>query len=151
MFSPITFSGDTIMCDVSTIIRQRQASVRRELDRRGISLKALSFDSGIPYPTLLSYFPREGSEKPAAAIPMAAVYALCGHAPADLLSLLLPDGFQIVRASEEIDHDTLAEIAGQYCVEMRKATHPESPGGREISECEDRSLRSAAAKLKLVA
>jgi hypothetical protein len=53
------------MADAVKIVRQRQLAIRREMDRRGIALKQVEFDSGIPYATLLSYFPLEGSREPA--------------------------------------------------------------------------------------
>lgn len=129
------------MADSVTIIRERQYVIRREMDRRSIALKAVALDSGIPYPTLLSYFPEQGTREPAQ-IPGGAIYALCeGKAlPADLLSLLLPDGWQIVRAPEAIDHDALCDLAGQYIAQKHAAHHPESELGREIGPNEDRGL-----------
>jgi hypothetical protein len=102
----------TIMTDNVAIIRARQLGIRRQIDKRGIALKLVAADSGIPYETLLTYFPQEGSREPAQ-IPGGAIYALCeGKAlPADLLSLMLPDGWQIVRLPEGIDHDRIAEMA----------------------------------------
>ena len=35
------------MRDESSIVRDLQLTIRRELDRRGLPLKAISFDSGI--------------------------------------------------------------------------------------------------------
>lgn len=124
----------------NAIIRSRQLTIRRELDRRNITLKGVAFDSQIPYPTLLSYFPGERDREPAT-ISGAALFALCGHIPADLISLLLPDGFQIVRAPEDIDHDRLAEAMADYLSVKQHAHHPDSPGGREIAPCEDEKLR----------
>ena len=138
------------MCNSVTIIRSRQISIRREMDRRGIALKAVEFDSGIAYATLQSYFPQDGAREPAQ-IPGGAIYSLCGALPADLLSLLLPDGFQIVRAPEAMDHDDLARKVLAFQT-VKAASHcPESPGGREISPCEDVKLRECAADMGIAA
>lgn len=141
-----------IVHDNVAIIRSRQTAIRREIDRRGIALKAVAFDSGIPYETLLTYFPIEGGREPAQ-IAGSAIYALCEgkSLPLDLLSLLLPEGFQIVRAPEAIDHDEIETIAREYLAQKGKAHHPLSPAGREISDCEDVTLRRCATQLKAVA
>lgn len=125
------------MCDGSKIVRQRQIAVRREMERRGISLKAVSLDSGIPYPTLASYLPADQHAEPAQ-IPGGAIYSLiAGNAlPLDLVSLLMPEGVQIVRASEQIDHDEIEDLCRDYVATKAQAHHRDSPAGREISDCE---------------
>lgn len=140
-----------ILSDVDTIVRGRQLAMRREIDRRGIALKAVSYDSGIPMPTLLSYFP--GGEREPSVLPATALFKLlAGNAlPHDVLSLILPDGEQIVRAPEDIDHDELERVARDYLAAKGAAHHPDSPGGREISECEDDALDAKAARLLAVA
>lgn len=135
------------MTDATTIIRQRQLVMRREMDRRGIALKAVSFDSGVPYATLLSYFPMEGSRDPAV-MPVSALYSLVGALPDDILSLLLPDGRLIVRVPEAVDHDEIAADMQDYLRWKQAAHHPESEAGREIGPTEDEAGR---AKLTVVA
>jgi hypothetical protein len=139
-----------IVADRNSIVRDRQLVIRREMDRRGISLKAVSFDSGIPYATIISYFPGERDREPAT-IPGGAIYALCeGQAlPADLLSILLPDGFQIVRVSEGVDHDRIAEMAADYLATKNAAHHPESEAGRDLGPNEQRELDSKVCALPL--
>lgn len=130
------------MHDESTIvavIRRRQAAIRRELDRRLIAMKVVSQDSGIPYGTLLTYFPADTDKQPAQ-IPGSAIFALAPVLPTDLMSLLLPDGFQVVRAPEDINHDEIADVMADYLTTKQHAHHPESPAGREISNCEDNVL-----------
>lgn len=122
------------------IIRERQAAMRREMDRRGIAMKVVSQDSGIPYSTLLTYFPADPHAVPAQ-IPGSAIYALTGHIPADILSLLLPSGHVVVQVPEEIDHDEIAEAMHDFLRAKERAHHPESPAGREIAPCEDSELR----------
>lgn len=129
------------MCDGSSIVRQRQIAVRREMERRGISLKAASLDSGIPYPTLASYLPADQHAEPAQ-IPGGAIYSLiAGNAlPLDLISLLMPEGVQIVRADEEIDHDWIEDLCRDYLATKAQAHHKDSPAGREIADCERQAL-----------
>lgn len=140
---------NTIPHDNVAIIRQRQTNIRREIDRRGIALKAVSFDSGISYETLLTYFPAPGTREPAQ-IPGGAIFALCyGEAlPADLLSLLVPDGWQIVRAPESIDHDALCEHLVDYLATKQAAHHPESECGPAIGPTERQSLDGKVVQIR---
>lgn len=125
------------------ILKMRQCAMRREMDRRGIALKAVSFDSGIPYPTLLSYFPQEGGREPAV-MSVAAQYALAEKdaLPADILSLLLPAGKLIVAVAENVDHDEADRACREYADAKAAAHHPESEAGREIGPNEDKALRN---------
>lgn len=138
--------SNTIMRDENVIVRDLQLVIRRELDRRGISLKAIAFDARMSYSTLLSYFPGERDKTPAT-ISGAAIYALCDAVPAELLSLLLPDGFQIVRAPEQIDHDELADLASDYMATKNAAHHPDSENGRDIGPNENVALIGKAVSL----
>lgn len=132
------------------IVKQRQRAMRREMDRRGIALKAVSFDSGLPYSSLVSYFPQDGGAEPAL-MSAAALYALAGAIPSDILSLLLPAGFVIVRAPEEVDHDEVSELVSDYLRTKEQAHRPDSPAGRDLSPCEDAKLRGKIAPLRAVA
>lgn len=136
------------MASNDEIVRQRQSAIRREMDRRGIALKAVSYDSGIPYATLLSYFPQEGGRDPVM-LPVSALYALANTEalPLDLLSLVLPAGNLIVKAPEAVDHDEASSAMRAYLKAKDEAHHPDSPGGRDIAPCEDERLRG---KLTLV-
>lgn len=135
------------------IVRQRQCDIRREIDRRAIALKAVAFDSGIPYETLLTYFPNpEGARKPAM-MPMSAVYSILEKKalPADLVSLLLPVGWLLVNVPEEVDHDEVEHACRDYLAEKGLAHRTDSPAGRDIAACEDNRLRTKAARLRAVA
>lgn len=139
--------------DRVTIIRQRQTAIRREIDRRGIALKVVSLDSGIEYETLLSYFPNpEGSREPAQ-IPGSAIFALCaGEAlPPDILSLLVPTGWQIVRAPESLDHDALCELLADYLATKQAAHRPDSECGTELGPKETATLDGKVAQIKAAA
>jgi len=140
------------MSDANEIVRQRQSAIRRELDRRGIALKAVSFDASIPYPTLLTYFPQEGGREPVM-MPMSAVYACAeGNAiPDDLLSLLLPAGCVMVRIPEGIDFDEVEEACRDFLTAKGKAHRPDSPGGRELAPVETQDLTCKVAHLRAVA
>lgn len=130
-----------IMRDANSIVRDRQLAIRREMDRRGISLKAVSLDSGIPYATVVSYFPGEQDREPAT-VGAAAIFKLLDSRalPLDLLSLLLPAGFTIVTVPDGIDHDEMETVCRDYLACKGKAHHPDSPGGREITACEEAIL-----------
>lgn len=136
------------MADVNSIVRERQLAIRRELDRRGISLKAVSMDSGIPYPTIVSYFPGERDKLPHT-ISGSAIFALCdGEAlPADILSLLVPTGWQIVRAPEGIDHDALCDQLVDYLATKQAAHHPESECGPALGPNETALLDSKVVQI----
>jgi hypothetical protein len=66
-----------------------------------------------------------------------------------LLSILLPDGFQIVRVSEGVDHDRIAEMAADYLATKNAAHHPESEAGRDLGPNEQRELDSKVCALPL--
>lgn len=119
------------MADSSRIIKQRQLAIRREMDRRGILLKIVAQDSGLPYPTLATYFPADPRAEPAQ-IPGGAIYAIAeGKAlPADLLSELMPAGWAVVRVPENVDVDEVADWAERFSA-RKLAAH------RKDSECEE--------------
>ncbi|MBL9070439.1 MAG: hypothetical protein JNM03_10660 [Sphingopyxis sp.] len=136
--------------DESTIvevIRDRQRAIRRELDRRLISMKVVSQDSKIGYSTLLTYFPADEA-KTSAQIPGSAVFALAGAIPDDLMSLLLPTGFLVVRAPEEVDHDEMADLVSDYLQAKHAAHRADSPGGVKIVAEEDALLDEKIAKIQ---
>jgi len=137
------------MCDGSQIVKRRQLAIRREMDRRGISLKAAALDSGIPYNTFASYLPADPLSDPAQ-IPGGAIYSIiAGNAlPLDLVSLLMPEGVQVVRASENLDHDTIEDLCRDYVATKAKAHHKDSPAGRELSDCERDALNVAYLPLR---
>lgn len=140
------------MTDGSKIVKQRQLAIRREMDRRGILLKIVAADAGIPYPTLASYFPADQNADPVQ-IPGGAIYALTDSKalPLDLLSLLQPSGFLVVRVPEILDHDEIEKAILDYAACKAAAHHPESEAGREIGPNEHATLCGKAAHLRVVA
>jgi len=135
--------------EIVGIIRYRQKKMREAIDKRGLLMKAVAEDSGIPYTTLLTYFPADDKKTPVQ-IPGSVIFALTGHLPADIMSLLLPVGHVIVKAPEEVDHDEIAECLHDYLHEKEKAHHPLSEDGREIGPGEDNVLRGKFARVRAV-
>jgi hypothetical protein len=144
--SQIALQGSRIMVCNNSIVRERQLAVRREMDRRQISLKCVSADSGIPYPTVVSYFPGEKNKVPHT-MPVSALFALCRALPLDLLSMLLPDDVAILRVSEGADHDELAALCLDYAMTHTAARHPESEAGVDIGPNENRNLSEKVTRL----
>lgn len=134
------------MRDSSTIMRERQLTIRRELDRRGVALKAVSFDSGIPYSTLCSYFP--GGEQQPAELPGGAIYSLFGAIPDDLLNLLSPDGWATVRVPAGVDYDEVSSVCREFIDAKERFHHPESEAGRDIGPGEGKALGKTVVKLR---
>lgn len=139
------------MTDYDTIVRERQKLIRREMDRRGIAVKAVQLDGGWDNPsTVLSYFPADRHAQPAI-MSVASLNRLFDALPLDLLSVLLPDGFTIVRVPENVDHDEISAAVQDYLRTKEEAHHPLSEAGREIGPNEDATLRGKVAHLRAVA
>ena len=139
------------MADGIRIVRERQLAIRRELDRRSISLKVISFDSKVKLPTLASYFPRDGVREPAN-MPVSAIFCLsqAKSFPLDLLSLLLPDELAIVRVPDGINHDDVAAACGEYQAAYIASRNPTSEQGIEIGSGERSQLDQVVTHLRSV-
>ena len=129
--------------DISHGTKEMQERIFRIAQRNGLTLKAISLDSGIPYSTLRGYAGHSGEP---CEMPVSALVRLIGVIPDELLSLLLPDGHAIVRVPESIDHDEIAAAFHDYLTAKEQAHRPDSPGGREIVDCEDNVLRGKFAR-----
>lgn len=139
------------MRDENTIVRERQLAIRREMDRRDISIKAVQYDGGWKNPsTVLSYFPNPDGAAEPATLSAATLYRLLRTKalPIDLMSMLLPDGFRIVHVPEEVDHDEIADVVRDYLATKDHAHHPDSPAGRDIAPCEDNVLCGKFAQVR---
>lgn len=131
---------NTILHDEAENVRAVQQVIRRQIMKRRTSLKALGIDSQIGYSTLRTYFPDpQGDQKPTA-IPVSALRLLCGVLDHDLLSLLLPDGFQIVRVPENINHDEIAAWAESYAAKKLAAHRADSECQEQIGPNEEAEL-----------
>ena len=137
------------MLDENEIVRESQLAIRREMDRRGVSLKQVQYDGGWDtVSTVASYFPL-GDKKPAIMSAAALRRLVSTKAlPLDLLSLMLPPGFQIVRAPEELDHDEFETMCRDYLAAKGKAHQADSPGGREIADCEREQLDGKVVQIR---
>jgi hypothetical protein len=134
------------MSVVNEIIRERQLAIRRELDRRQIPLKVIAYDSGIPYPTLLTYFP--GGDRKPAELPSSAVFSLCGILPDDLLNLLCPAGYAVVPVPRDTDYDDINQHCMEFVAEKARAHHPESEAGIAIGPNEQAQLAGKVVRLR---
>lgn len=134
------------MRDEAEMMRAKQYQVRRKMDEKGITLRQLADKSGIRLPTVGSYFAPEGGGRIASVIPMCAMYMILEKRalPTELIGLLLPDGMAILEVPEAMDHNDIADGFTQYLATKNAAHHPNSPAGVDISDCEDRALRSLA-------
>ena len=132
--------------DISHCTKSTQERIFRIAQREGLTLKAISLDSGIPYSTLRSY---AGNNGETAEMPVSALYKLVGVIPDELLSLLLPEGRAIVSVPANLDHDEIAEAVQDYLHAKHAAHHPESPAGRDIADCERELLDAKVVQLPL--
>lgn len=138
------------MRDENMIVRDRQCAIRREMDRRGIALKQVQYDGGWDtVSTVASYFPSAESTQQPATMSAAALHRLIRTQalPLDLLSLMLPEGFQIVRAPEEINHDEFEAMARDYLAAKGKAHREDSEAGPAIGPNERAALTGKVVQL----
>lgn len=90
-------------------MHDRQRRLGRIMAKNGVTLKALSIDSGIPYNTLRGYFPSEQAELFPNIMPITALVQLIGTIPDDWLSILTePEGRCLSKVNE--DDDGIAEL-----------------------------------------
>ena len=83
-------------------------------------------------------------------MPVAVLAKLCGVIDPALLSLLLPDGYALVRVDALSDPAALASGALDYLGLYSAARHPESELGTEIGPSEAVGLEATAARLRAV-
>jgi hypothetical protein len=139
------------MCNGTAIMRDVQRHIREQLDARGVALKVVAAKSGIPYTTLCTYFPgneRGFVEKQPAQLPAGALYSLCGSIPDDLLNLLFPDGWALVRVPSGVDYDEVSSACRDFIAEKDRAHHPDSEAGRDIGPTENAKLASNVLRLR---
>lgn len=113
----------------------------------GLSLKVISLETGIKYETLRSY---AGNKDQHSIMPVSAVNALAICIPDYLLSLLfeVSDRQLIeVEQDDEPDFDAIGDQAGDLEAEVRRARHPQSPGGTNIVPIEQNAIRAKRLRL----
>lgn len=134
------------MRDDNAIMRDTLSAIRLELINRGLSMKVCASKGGFSYSTFLSWFPAGGTPQ----IPSLAVLpGLAKALPADLFDLLLPDGFHMARCPEGVDYDEFAAGCHAFLKRKTEAHHPDSPAGRDISDCEESSLDGIVVQLPI--
>ena len=119
---------------IQTVKATQQRIFRLAERDHGLTRKAISLDSGINYDSVCNYAKGETE------MSVSALVSMVGVIPDELLSLLLPEGRVIVRAPDGLNHDQIEEAARDYLAEKGRAHHPDSPAGREISDCEQALL-----------
>lgn len=132
-------------CGIPHCTKSTQERIFRIAQRDGLTLKAISLDSGIPYSTLRGYAGHNGET---AEMPVSALYKLVGVVPDELLSLLLPEGYAITRVPEGINHDDIERACRDFLSAKGDVHHPESPAGREIADCERETLNVKVVQLR---
>jgi len=138
------------MVDANKIVRERQRLIRRQMEKRGISIKAVQLDGGWETPsTVQSYFPADEKIEPAT-MSVAALYRLIATKalPADLLSLLLPEGYLIVQAPVAVDHDEISEAVQDYLTAKERAHRADSECGPAIGPNEEKDLTAKVVRLR---
>jgi hypothetical protein len=140
-----------IMHDYDNIVRERQKAIRRQIDERKLSIKAIHLDAGWENSSsLLSYFPADEAKEPAT-MSVAALFRLLDRKalPPDLLSILLPDSFVIIRKPEGIDHDEIAKAFADYLAAKNDAHRIDSECGPAIGPREQEALDAKVVHLPL--
>lgn len=143
------------MADISLPARDSVAA-QAELFRLaqhecGLSIRVISQRSPIPFSTLKGW--KDGAAMPAWALGELADAGVPDH----LLSLITAPWKRSVVTDEETDSDLddAAEAAGEFASSVRRARHPQSPGGVHIVPQERAEIvpigRKARAKLRRVA
>ena len=145
MAPPIFTKVNDIMA-LETDILNAQARIFRLAERdHGLTLKAISLDSGIPYNTLRTYKGHNGAQ---AMMPVSALCRLVGVIPDELLSHMFdPVNRQIVHDDDDGCLDRLGDDADSVATEVRRARSPNSPGGTDIVDIEEARIRAKALRL----
>lgn len=130
-----------IMCDGTTIMRELQRAVRREMDRRCIALKVVAADAGLSPSTVASYFPADPAKDPAV-MPMSVLWTLIHKKalPTAVLSMLVPDDAAIIRLPEGVDHDQAAAAMHDYLATKVSFHRPDSECGPALGPNESATL-----------
>ena len=139
------------MFEYDSLVRDRQMAIRREMMRRGISVKQVQLDGQWKHPsTVLSHFPNPDGEQEPATMSVATLYRLIEKKalPLDLLTMLLPEGFVILRAPESVDYDDMAQGCRAFLEAKDKAHHPESEAGRDIGPTEEAHLSGKVVRIR---
>lgn len=125
--------------------QKRMFRIAQDPTRYGLTLKMIAADADLGLDSVRNYAAGE------TVMPLTALDALVDVLPDELLSLLLPAGHAIVSVPEGICHDEIEKAARDFLAAKGEAHHPDSPGGRELADCEVVTLNTKAARLRAVA
>ena len=127
---------------ISNRIKSKQSTAFRLAERDYAQKhKDIAEDAGISVNSVGAYARGE------TVMGLAAFHKLCGVVPNELLSLMLPAGFQVVHTPENLDHDEVMRAIAEYSMLKMDAHRKDSVDGEKISECEDAALRSKIASI----
>lgn len=129
---------------LSLTLRAQERMFRLAERDNGLSLKAISLDSGIPYDTIRSYAGHKGSQ---AMMPVSAVNKLAGVIPDDLLSHLFEpsDRHLAENGDEDFDADALGRETAGFTAEYVDAKSDGVVTPIERSRLRNRARRVARA------
>ena len=128
---------------ISNRIKSKQSTAFRLAERDYAQKhKDIAEDAGISVNSVGAYARGE------TVMGLAAFYKLCGVVPNELLSLMLPAGFQVVHTPENLDHDEVMRAIAEYSMLKMDAHRKDSVDGEEISACEDAALRVKLAAIR---
>jgi predicted transcriptional regulator len=118
--------------------------IAQDPTRYGLTLKMIAADSGLNSQSVRNYAAGETE------MPLSALDALIGVMPSELLSLLLPGGYLLMRAPDGVDYDEYEKHCRTFLSLKGEAHRHDSPDGRDISVCEDAKLKLAVVPLRAV-
>lgn len=135
---------------ISLLVLDAQRRIGRLAERdHGLSLKAISLDTGIPYNTVRSYF-GQSEEVPLSVMPVPAMLKCVGVIPDELLSQL----FEPVRrclvptnGDGDPDYDAIGQHALDLGATVAQSRNPNSPGGTNIVPIERDAIQQKLARV----
>lgn len=132
-------------CKISHSLKEIQRDVFRVATdpmQLGLPLKVIASRANISYETLITY--ANGTSR----MTVAVLHKLCGVLPSELLSLLLPDGFAIVRTCEDADLEAMAEKCTKFLASYTSARGERSEAGSALGPVERDHLIEMMADIK---
>ena len=130
------------MCEATANVLAAQTEIGIRLrDGSHPAIKVLESRAGWKDGRFARYFPANRDEKPTQ-LPAGALHTLIRREvlPAELLSLLVPDGVALVAIPKRIDLDELERRCLAFLTRKHEAHTLESPAGRDLSDCETAEL-----------
>lgn len=134
------------MTDENANMRETLSAIRLELDKRRLPMKVCAAKAGVSYSTFLSWFPADGTPQ----IPsLACIGSLARALPADLFSLLVPDGFHVVPDPEGHDYEEIAKGFADFLSLKNDFHRQESECGPALGPTEQMRLSAEIVRLPL--